>query len=87
MGSIAGTSIIDLSGEWLCTSEDGKVNKKVKLPGSSCENGIGKKMDYYPEYSKEAVRAPRERFEYIGALNFTKTIDIPKNKHFFKAIY
>ncbi|MBP5453118.1 MAG: hypothetical protein J6Y09_00665, partial [Lachnospiraceae bacterium] len=62
------TNVIDLSGEWLCESEDGSVNKKVKLPGSSCENGIGKKAEYYKEYSKEAVRAPREKYEFIGKL-------------------
>lgn len=79
MGIIEGTNIIDLSGEWLCESEDGSIGKIVKLPGSSCENGIGKKTEYYKEYSKEAVRAPREKYEYIGKLIYTKTIDIPKD--------
>ncbi|MBP5599689.1 MAG: hypothetical protein J6X48_05345 [Lachnospiraceae bacterium] len=72
------TNVIDLSGEWLCKSEDGSVNKKVKLPGSSCENGIGKKAEYYKEYSKEAVRAPREKYEFIGKLIYTKEVNIPK---------
>jgi hypothetical protein len=69
--------VIDLSGEWLCESPDGAVKKTVKLPGSSCENGIGTPAKYYEEYCKEAVRAPKERFEYIGELIYTKTVDIP----------
>ncbi len=71
---------IDLGGEWLCVSpRDLKINKTVKLPGSSCENGIGTPVKYYDEYVKEAVRAPRERFEYIGPLDYFKTVDIPED--------
>ncbi|MBO7402923.1 MAG: hypothetical protein J6U10_08035, partial [Lachnospiraceae bacterium] len=43
----------------------------------SCENGIGTPTNYYDEYSKEAVRAPRERFEYIGELEYSRIVDIP----------
>ena len=68
---------IDISGKWYCTSPDGEVNKEVKLPGSSCENGIGKKQEYFKEYVKEAVRAPREKYEYIGKLTYEREIDIP----------
>ena len=69
---------IDISGKWYCTSPDGEVNKEVKLPGSSCENGIGKKQEYFKEYVKEAVRAPREKYEYIGKLTYEREIDIPE---------
>ncbi|MBP5152631.1 MAG: hypothetical protein ILP13_06950, partial [Lachnospiraceae bacterium] len=72
-------NIIDLSGEWLCVSPmDFSINKNVKLPGSSCENGIGKPVKYYDEYCKEAVRAPREKFEYIGPLDYFKAIELPE---------
>jgi len=69
---------LSLAGKWICTSKDGTVNKEVMLPGSSCENGIGKKQEYYPEYCKEAVRAPREKYEYIGVLDYTREIEIPE---------
>lgn len=46
------------------------------LPGSTCDNRIGKKQEYYEQYSKEAVRAPRERYEYIAPLWLQKEIDI-----------
>ncbi|MCR5278317.1 MAG: hypothetical protein K6E19_02640 [Lachnospiraceae bacterium] len=71
---------LDLSGDWLCVSPlDLTLNKKVKLPGSSCKNGIGTPVKFYDEYCKEAVRAPRERFEYIGPLDYFKTVDIPED--------
>ena len=70
---------INKSGDWLCVSPlDFRTNKTVHLPGSSCENGIGTPVTYYDEYAKEAVRAPRERFEYIGPLDYFKTVDIPE---------
>ncbi len=69
--------VINLAGDWNCTSPDGKINKTVHLPGSSCENGIGTPATYYDEYCKEAVRAPKERYEYIGELIYTRTVDIP----------
>ena len=69
---------IDLSGTWHCTNENGDVNKDVKLPGSSCENEIGRAAKYYDEYCKEALRAPVERFEYIGKLCYEREIEIPE---------
>lgn len=71
--------IIDLSGKWLCSSPDKSICREVILPGSSCENGIGTKQEYYDEYTKEAVRAPRERYEYIGELIYERDIDIPES--------
>ena len=71
--------IINISGQWNCVSPfDISSIKTVHLPGSSCENGIGTPVTYYDEYAKEAVRAPRERFEYIGPLDYFKTVDIPE---------
>lgn len=81
---------IDLSGEWLYeTDEQDKgiyeeffkrslKHTGFKLPGSSCDNKIGKKQEYYTEYSKAAVRAPRERYEYIAPLWLQRKINIPK---------
>jgi len=69
--------VIDLSGKWICSSPDGSIRKEVSLPGSSCEFQIGKKQEYYEEYTKETVRAPRERYEYIGELIYERDIDIP----------
>ncbi len=72
--------ILDLSGDWLCVDPvHFSVNKNVHLPGSSCENGIGTPVKYYDEYVKEAVRAPREKYEFIGPLDYFKAIEIPED--------
>ncbi len=70
--------IIDLSGKYTCYSSDGKKLGTVKLPGSSCEGCIGKKTEYYKEYSNDAVKAPREKYEYVGELIYEKTFELPK---------
>ncbi len=72
--------IIDLSGVW--TSELGDV----KLPGSTCEAGIGKKQEYYDEYSIEAIQAAREKYEYIGPITLEREIEISEDDA-SKAIY
>lgn len=48
-----------------------------QLPGSGCEQKIGKKQEYYDSFCKEAIRAPREKWEYIGAIYLQKEIEIP----------
>lgn len=79
---------IDLSGKWRYkTDETGTYNftgekfadNGFNLPGSACENGIGKKQEYYTELTKEAVRAPRERYEYIAPLWLQSDIDVPSD--------
>lgn len=62
--------IIDLSGEWLC--EYGTF----RLPGSANDSKIGKKQERYTEYTKEAVRAARQKYEYIGELFIEKEIEL-----------
>ena len=47
------------------------------LPGSTCDNRIGVKKEYYDNYSKEAVRAPIEKYEYIAPLWLQKEIEVP----------
>lgn len=81
---------IDLSGNWLYKTDydDLGIQKEYykdtfklggfMLPGSACENGIGKKQEYYNELTKEAVRAPREKYEYIAPLWLQREIDVPK---------
>ena len=80
---------INLSGAWRWETDENDVgiarkfyarklnNAGFKLPGSACENGIGTKQEYYDELTKEAARAPRERYEYVGALWLQREIDIP----------
>ncbi|MCH5212666.1 MAG: hypothetical protein J1G06_06605 [Oscillospiraceae bacterium] len=85
---------IDLSGEWLYNIHPQSVYENepspsgvfadewrsgYKLPGSACENGLGKRQEYYDELTKEAVRAPREKYEYIGRLYVRRKIEIPKD--------
>ncbi len=77
--------VLDLCGRWeYMTDPDGSLTAadfcpmgEFSLPGSTCENGIGKKQEYYPAFSPEAVRAPRERYEYVGVLWLRKSVDIP----------
>jgi len=81
---------IDLRGNWLYKTDYddlGTLNKYYKdtfelggfmLPGSACENGIGKKQEYFDSLTKEAVRAPRERFEYIAPLWLQREIVVPE---------
>ncbi len=81
---------IDLSGEWRWETDENDIgiserfysrrleNDGFKLPGSTCENGIGKKQEYYNELTKEAARAPREKYEYVGALWLQRELSVPK---------
>ncbi len=82
---------IDIRGEWsfslspLSLENDGhgqftgEWRGGFYLPGSACENGIGIKQEYYNEFSREAVRAPREKYEYIGRLYVQREINIPQD--------
>lgn len=82
--------IIDLSGDWFYKTDYDDIGITEKyyeqsfelggfnLPGSSCENGIGKKQKYYDGISKESIRAPRERYEYIAPLWLQKEIIVPE---------
>ena len=79
---------IDLSGKWNYKTDidNGQTidsikfeNNNFNLPGSTCDNRIGKKTEYFDKISKEAVRAPRERYEYIAPLWLQKTVNIPND--------
>ena len=57
---------IDLSGKWNYKTDidDSQTIDSVKfennnfnLPGSTCDNQIGKKTEYFDKISKEAVRS------------------------------
>ncbi len=80
---------IDLSGAWRWETDENDIgisqkffnrrlkNDGFKLPGSACENGVGKKQEYFDYLTKEAARAPHERYEYVSALWLQREIDIP----------
>ncbi len=81
--------ILSLAGNWRYKTDEQDVGipqeyyKQVfsestfVLPGSTCDNKIGVKKEYYDSYCKEAVRAPIERYEYIAPLWLQREIDIP----------
>lgn len=79
---------IDLSGIWdYELEEEGAAgeypgrklrNTGFALPGSACENKIGKRQIYYEEMTEEAVRAPGEKYEYIGALWLSREVEVPE---------
>ncbi len=80
----------DLSGAWRFETDEkdqgvgeGFFSRRLRgqgflLPGSACENGVGEKQEDYPELTKEAVRAPRERFSYLGALWLQREFTVPQ---------
>ncbi len=82
---------IDISGAWRWETDENDVgrergfykrtlkNEGFMLPGSTCENGIGKKRPSGEALSKQTVRAPRERYEYIGVLWLEREIAIPED--------
>ena len=72
--------IIDISGAWEYRTDDSVAWRGgFMLPGSTCENGVGKKQEYFDLLTKEAVRAPREKYEYIAPLYLRREIEIPED--------
>lgn len=81
---------LDLSGSWRYETDEADVgiaqqyyNRTLKeqgfcLPGSACENKIGTPQKKYHVMDKDTVRAPREKFEYIGALWLQREVEIPE---------
>lgn len=81
---------IDISGAWsyrLDPDDEGIakryyaeriVSEPFILPGTTCENKLGKKCEYADEMTKDAVRALRERYEYIGALWLQREVTVPE---------
>lgn len=81
---------IDISGKWSYRTDENDIgianeyySKPIEagdfiIPGSACSNGIGKKQEYYNEFSREALRAPRERYEYIAPLWLSREIVVPE---------
>ncbi len=48
------------------------------LPGSACENGIGKKQEWYQDLNRDTVRCLREKYSYTGALWLQREICVPE---------
>ena len=84
-------NVIDLSGSWRYRTDekdegiaagyacDTFSDDGFMLPGSACENKVGVKREYCGELNKDTVRAPRERYEYIGPLWLQRDVEIPEN--------
>ncbi len=82
--------IIDLKGVWRYQTDEHDVGESERffarplandgfmLPGSACDNKIGNPPPQYTGITKDNVRAPRERYEYIGALWLQREIEIPE---------
>ena len=72
--------IIDLSGVWRYETDEDNVgieqkfynrtlkNEGFSLPGSTCDNKIGKPCEEFTELTKEAARSLVPRYDYIGAI-------------------
>ena len=85
--------IIDLSGSWFYRTDEGdeglakgffrqKFDEALKfsLPGSTCDNQIGMPCEWFEEYEKEAVRCPRERYEYVAPLWLQTSFEISEEE-------
>lgn len=71
---------IDLSGAWRYETDPQNIGyaqefykrelkyENLILPGSACENKVGKKQESFNELSEENVRCLRQNYNYIGAL-------------------
>lgn len=82
---------INLSGAWRYETDPENIgyaqnfySRKLKyngfiLPGSTCENAVGKKQERFTELSFEAVRCLRQKYNYIGALWLQRDICVPKD--------
>lgn len=80
---------INLSGVWRYETDEknigydeGFYNRRLKndgfsLPGSACENGIGKKQEKFTALTAEAVRCLRPKYDYIGALWLERKFELP----------
>lgn len=69
--------------QWFNDSFDGRM---LKLPGTLCENGVGKELGLDYEMTPSGIRNFRAKYEYIGACWYQKKIKIPKdwrNKRIF----
>jgi len=83
--------IINLSGKWRYETDEKDMGIQEKyyarklshngfvLPGSTCDNKIGRRQEYYEKMTQETVRAPREKYEYIGALWLQREVEIPED--------
>lgn len=76
---------VDLSGGWRYRTDkeasyifagERFADEGFIVPGSACGNGIGTPQAYYDGISKEAVRAPREKYEYIAPLWLQRDITV-----------
>lgn len=68
---------INLAGQWHYTTDTNETGL-FTLPGSTCDNKIGTKQNYYTELTAETVRAPREKYEYIGTILLEREFEIPQ---------
>ena len=82
---------IDVSGAWRYETDEEDVGREQKfyartltgegfhLPGSASENGVGIPFDASRYTFKEIIRAPRERYEYIGPLWLQREVEVPES--------
>lgn len=67
---------INLAGQWRYLTENNESGP-FSLPGSTCDNRIGGKQEYFTELTADTVRAPREKYEYIGTITLEREFEIP----------
>ncbi len=80
---------LDISGSWRYETDEQNTGVRERyfsrrlekegfiLPGSACDNKVGTPQRQYDVMDKDTVRAPRERYEYVGVLWLQREIVIP----------
>ncbi len=76
--------IIDLSGIWKCTGAEGgelSFDKSADfvIPGSGCDNRIGKRTEPFREMTRETVRSLVPEYDFVGELTLEREIEIPED--------
>ena len=79
---------IDLSGNWkyrldpddvgICQQYYKEVfeSEDFHLPGTTCEHGLGTRLENNEDFTRQNLRAPRERYEYIAPLWLQREIEV-----------
>lgn len=72
--------IIDLSGNWQWSQNpEEKFSDGFILPGSTCDNKIGKKAEPFTEINRDSVRCLVPAYDYIGSIYLKKEIEVPED--------
>lgn len=74
---------LSLAGIWRCLPDAVQSDSSAceghdfHVPGTTCENKLGKKQTNEQGMTKDTVRSLRQRYEYMGAVRLEREFDLP----------